>query len=68
MTDATNSGQPGAAACLPGHCPRLLARGAERAQAMVEFMLILPVLLLILLGIIELGRLLLQFSIFLSLL
>ena len=55
-TEATIGKQPGAPTALPGHCPRPRADGAEHAQAMVEFMLILPVLLLILLGIIELGR------------
>jgi len=58
VTDATMGSQPGAPACLPGRGPRPLAKAVERAQAMVEFMLILPVLLLILLGFIELGRML----------
>jgi len=58
MTEATICMQPGAPTTLPGYCPRPRANGAERAQAMVEFMLILPVLLLMLLGIIELGRML----------
>ena len=56
MTEATTRIQPGAPTTVPGTCPRPRANGAEHAQALVEFMLILPILLLILLGIIELGR------------